>query len=85
MCEARVGNHAVVIGAGITGLSAAGALTDRFERVVVLERDELPDDASPRRGAPQGRHLHGLLGGGQRSLDELFPGFEEELVRATSG
>ena len=73
MCEARVGNQAVVTGPGIAGLSAAGA------------RDELPDDASPRPGAPQGRHLHGLLGGGQRALDELFPGFEEELVRATSG
>ena len=29
---------------------------------------------------PQGRHLHGLLLRGARALDELFPGFLDEIV-----
>jgi 2-polyprenyl-6-methoxyphenol hydroxylase-like FAD-dependent oxidoreductase len=33
-------------------------------------------------GTPQAWHLHGLLGGGQQALSELFPGFEPDLVNA---
>jgi nucleoside-diphosphate-sugar epimerase len=29
-------------------LSAARALSDRFRQVVILDRDQLPDDATPR-------------------------------------
>jgi 2-polyprenyl-6-methoxyphenol hydroxylase-like FAD-dependent oxidoreductase len=77
-----IGRQAVVIGAGIGGLAAAGALAGFFEYVVVLERDALPADAVDRHGTPQGRHNHALLAGGQRALAELFPGFEEDLARA---
>jgi 2-polyprenyl-6-methoxyphenol hydroxylase-like FAD-dependent oxidoreductase len=72
----------VVIGAGMGGLTAARALADHFERVLVLERDALPADPLDRAGVPQGRHVHGLLAGGQRALGELFPGFESDLFRA---
>src|SRR5262245_47657758 len=64
------------------GLSAARALVNHFERVLVLERDALPAEPLDRAGIPQGRHVHGLLAGGQRALGELFPGFESDLVRA---
>jgi len=77
-----IGQQAVVIGAGIGGLSAARALADHFERVVVLEGDVLPADPLDRAGVPQGRHVHALLAGGQRALGQLFPGFESDLVRA---
>lgn len=77
-----IGQRAIVIGAGIAGLSAARALSDYFEQVVVLERDPLPDRPAPRPGTPQSRHAHGLLVGGQRALSELFPGFERDLVEA---
>ena len=73
---------AVVIGAGIAGLTAARVLADRFERVVLLDRDELPRAAEPRRGAPQGYHPHVLLGAGQNALEELFPGLRGELEQA---
>jgi phytoene dehydrogenase-like protein len=36
-----LGKHAVMVGAGIGGLSMAGALAKYFERVEVLERDRL--------------------------------------------
>ena len=77
-----VGKSALVIGAGIAGLCAARTLADRFEQVLVLDRDELPDTAVPRRGVTQGGHGHVLLVSGQRALDELFPGLMDELVEA---
>ena len=77
-----VGKQAVVVGAGMGGLAASGALADCFERVIVLERDTLPMDTVDRRGTPQGRHLHGLLAGGQRALESLFPGFSAALQDA---
>ena len=77
-----IGRGAVVIGPAISGLAAARALADHFEQVIVLERDRLPTDATPRLGVPQSPQLHGLLGGGQRALRELFPGFDVELAEA---
>jgi 2-polyprenyl-6-methoxyphenol hydroxylase-like FAD-dependent oxidoreductase len=74
-----VGDHAVVIGASMGGLLAARVLSDAYERVTVLERDELPSEPAPRKGVPQGRHGHGLHPMGRRVLDELFPGFTEEV------
>jgi len=82
MASALIGKQAVVIGAGMGGLTAAGALADRFERVVVLERDTLPSEPAYRAGTPQARHVHALLLSGQRALSELFPGFEQDLARA---
>lgn len=81
MSSTLIGRQAVVIGAGMGGLTAAGALADRFEQVVVLERDTLPSEPAYRAGTPQARHVHALLLSGQRALSELFPGFDEDLAR----
>jgi 2-polyprenyl-6-methoxyphenol hydroxylase-like FAD-dependent oxidoreductase len=77
-----LGTRAIVVGAGMGGLTAARALADHFERVLVLERDALPGHPADRVGVPQGHHVHALLAGGQRALEALFPGFEGDLVRA---
>jgi 2-polyprenyl-6-methoxyphenol hydroxylase-like FAD-dependent oxidoreductase len=82
MASTLIGKQAVVIGAGMGGLTAAGALADHFDQVVVLERDTLPSEPTYRAGTPQARHVHALLLSGQRALSELFPGFEQDLVRA---
>ena len=82
MASIQIGKQAVVIGAGMGGLAAAGALADRFEQVVVVERDTLPSNPTHRAGTPQSRHVHALLLSGQRALGELFPGFEQDLVQA---
>jgi 2-polyprenyl-6-methoxyphenol hydroxylase-like FAD-dependent oxidoreductase len=73
---------AVVIGAGMGGLAAAGALSDFFGRVIVLDRDKLPWEGVPRSGVPQGAHTHGLLSGGLRALQMLFPGIDEDFRAA---
>ena len=82
MASTLVGKQAVVIGAGMGGLTAAGALADFFDQVVVLERDTLPSEPAHRAGTPQARHVHALLLSGQRALSELFTGFEQDLARA---
>ena len=35
---------------------------------------------APRRGVPQGKHIHGLLAGGQRAFEQLLPGLTQELA-----
>ena len=78
----KLGGRAVVIGAGMGGLAAAGALAKYFERVDILERDRLTDWVGSRAGTPQDRHPHGLLAGGLRALDRIFPGFRSDLAAA---
>ena len=78
----KLGERAVVVGAGIGGLATAGALAKYFERVDILERDRLTASVGSRSGTPQDRHPHGLLAGGLRALDQIFPGFERDLAAA---
>ena len=65
--------QAVIIGAGMGGLAAAKAVAPHFEKVIVFDRDALPDAPAPRPGTPQARHTHGLLAGGHRALERCFP------------
>lgn len=78
----RIGSHAVVLGGSMAGLLAARVLADAYDRVTVIDRDELPVDATVRGGVPQGRHAHGLLASGREVLEELFPGLMDDLVAA---
>lgn len=76
----RIGREAVVLGASMAGLLAAAVLAEAYDHVTLVERDELPGGDEPRRGVPQGRHAHVLLPRGADALDELFPGFLDELT-----
>jgi 2-polyprenyl-6-methoxyphenol hydroxylase-like FAD-dependent oxidoreductase len=77
-----IGKRAIVIGAGMGGLSAARALVGSFEEILVLERETLASVVAPRAGIPQGRHPHALLPGGARALGALFDGFPALLREA---
>jgi 2-polyprenyl-6-methoxyphenol hydroxylase-like FAD-dependent oxidoreductase len=66
----------------MSGLLAARVLSDFYRTVTVVERDVLPEEPVNRRGIPQGRHVHALLGRGAQIIDELFPGFLRELADA---
>lgn len=73
---------AVVLGASLAGLFAAAALARHADRVVLVERDKLPDGPQWRRGVPQSRHAHNLMMAGHTAMASLFPGIQEELVAA---
>lgn len=72
--------RAVVLGASMAGLLAARVLSESFDDVLLLERDELPSAAQARKGTPQALHPHGLLARGLEVLEELFPGFGSAMV-----
>ncbi len=72
---------AIVLGASISGLLAARALSGHFTRVIVVDRDRLPNGPETRSGVPQSAHAHGLLASGYRVMDRYFPGMMEELNR----
>ncbi|GIG41866.1 NAD(P)/FAD-dependent oxidoreductase [Cellulomonas phragmiteti] len=72
----------VVIGAGMAGLLAAAALARDGRTVTLLDRDDLPDGPEPRPGVPQGRQPHLLLHRGLRAIEDLLPGFGDNLRAA---
>ncbi|MDA2890072.1 FAD-binding oxidoreductase [Mycolicibacterium sp. BiH015] len=72
---------AVVVGGSIAGIAAAKALTETFERVIVLEKDQPHRRREGRPGAAQGWHLHHLLTAGRIELERLFPGIVDDMVR----
>jgi 2-polyprenyl-6-methoxyphenol hydroxylase-like FAD-dependent oxidoreductase len=77
-------DRAVVLGGSLAGLLAARALSDTYRDVIVVERDVLGGGltSEPRRGVPQGRHVHGLLASGLRALEDLLPGARDEVAAA---
>ncbi len=68
--------------ASMAGLLAARVLSTHFERVTLIERDDLPEQPEHRKGVPQGRHLHALHARGEQILDRLFPGLSDGLAMA---
>ena len=78
----KLGEQAVVCGAGMAGLLAARVLSEFYGTVTVVERDKLPDAADQRRGVPQGRHFHVLWSRGADELARLFPGIHDDLIAA---
>jgi 2-polyprenyl-6-methoxyphenol hydroxylase-like FAD-dependent oxidoreductase len=74
--------HALVIGGSMAGLLSARVLSERFERVTVVERDHFPEGPTFRKGVPQSKHLHVFMMRGRMISDKLFPGLSEELEEA---
>ena len=77
---AKIGGHAVVLGASMSGLLAARVLSDFYRTVTIVERDVLPSGSAQRRGVPQGQHVHALWPLGSQILDTLFPGLLTEMT-----
>lgn len=78
----ETGENAVVVGAGMAGLLTARVLADGFREVTVIDRDTFPAEPVTRRGVPQGGHVHLLLEAGRATLEDLFPGYGEDLITA---
>jgi hypothetical protein len=80
---AMLGEDAVVLGASMGGLLAAGALSPFYRRVIVLDRYELPDGVQGATRGSAGRTTRSSRARaavpGRRALEELFPGLLAEL------
>lgn len=63
---------------GVSGSS--GMLAARFDQVTVVERDELADTSVRRRGVPQGSHINAFAVHGRRTVEELLPGFSDDMI-----
>lgn len=74
------GQNAIVIGGSIAGLLAGRVLADHFAQVTIIERDALDEEATSRKGVPQGRHGHGLLNRGLNIMTDLFPDLFTDLL-----
>ncbi|MEV6647303.1 FAD-dependent oxidoreductase [Amycolatopsis sp. NPDC051371] len=75
----HVGNRAVVLGGSVAGSLAARVLAEFYRDVVVVDRDTVLGVSATRKGTPHTRHAHGLHARGQLILEELFPGFTENM------
>src|SRR5690348_16918024 len=73
-------SKAVVIGAGIAGLITARMLSDYYQEVYIVERDELPTTPSNRQGTPQSFHPHRVLPRGHMILERYFPKYTNDLL-----
>lgn len=78
----RAGGRAVVVGGSVGGMLAARVLADGFDEVTVLDRDALPDGPATRRGVPQGHQIHLLHEAGRATIEDLLPGYGEDLLSA---
>ncbi|MEU7875957.1 hypothetical protein [Dactylosporangium sp. NPDC049140] len=78
----RKSRRAIVIGGSLSGLLAARGLSDAYDQVLIFDRDQVPESIGPRRGVPQGRHVHGLLARGAAALDDLFGDVADRLLAA---
>jgi 2-polyprenyl-6-methoxyphenol hydroxylase-like FAD-dependent oxidoreductase len=66
----------------MAGLLATRVLSDHFGRVTLVERDSNAAERDPRKGVPQGRHVHALLSRGEHILGQLFPDLVAALEAA---
>jgi len=66
----------------MAGLCTARILGDAFEDVIVLDRDPLPDGPIARKGVPQADQFHALMEAARATLEDLFPGFGEDMLKA---
>ena len=72
---------AVVVGGSIAGLLTARVLSDHFEEVILIERDNYEDNGKVRNGTPQANHIHILLVKGKEILLNYFPELERDLLK----
>ncbi len=72
--------RALVLGGSYAGLFAARVLAERYDEVLIVDRDKLVGEEGPRRGRPQGRQINAMHVRGLQVTEELFPGIIAELI-----
>lgn len=81
MKQQHQNKSAIVIGASMAGLMTARVLSDHFDTVYLVERDQINDCPETRKGQPHTQHLHTLLGKGLFNMQHYFPDFLDSLKK----
>ena len=79
---AKAGDRVLVLGAGMGALLMSRVLSDHFDEVVLIDRDEVVDNPGYRPGVPHGRHAHGLVARGHQIFEQQFPGLTRDMIEA---
>ncbi|MBE1442284.1 FAD-dependent oxidoreductase [Paenibacillus sp. OAS669] len=80
MKEMQKKGTAVIIGGSIAGLLTARVVSDYYEEVIMVDKDEFPERPGERSGTPQAYHPHRFTMRGKQITARLFPGYEEDLL-----
>jgi len=59
----------------------ARVLSEYFDQVLAIDRDDIEDRPVVHKSVPQGHHLHAFLQGGLNVVSSLYPSITEELRR----
>ncbi|GGP16145.1 FAD-dependent oxidoreductase [Oceanobacillus neutriphilus] len=70
----------IIIGGGIGGLLAAKVLSDYYDEVLIVDRDDFPEEPENRSGVPQGFQPHRLTPRGKMIIEHYFPGISNDLL-----
>ncbi|MFC0216264.1 FAD-dependent oxidoreductase [Paenibacillus chartarius] len=73
-------SKAIIIGGGMAGLMTARVLSDHYDEVLIVEKDDIPSGPDLRPGTPQAFHPHRFTMRGKTITERLFPGYEHDLV-----
>ena len=71
---------AIVMGGSLGGLMTARVLSQHFNKVIIVEKDEVRRQPESRKGQLHTRHLHGLLPGGLNVMLQYFPDLKQALA-----
>ncbi|MFH5184272.1 hypothetical protein ACHHV8_17410 [Paenibacillus sp. TAB 01] len=71
---------AIIIGGSIAGLMTAKAVSQFFEEILIIDKDEFSAAPENRAGTPQAFHPHRFTQRGKLITEKLFPGYEEDLL-----
>ena len=72
---------AVVIGGSIAGILTARVLSNYYDDVVIVEKDQIQNNFNTRKGTPQANHIHLLLVKGRNIIQNYFPELEKDLLK----
>ncbi len=71
--------NAIILGGGISGLLVSKVLSQKYEKVFIIEKDKLEDRPQVRQGQSHVGQFHVLLLKGLRVLEHYFQGITKEL------
>ena len=85
-CTRMPHDLAIIVGGSVAGLCTAAALSGTFAKVVILEQDAVnaTSNKHERPGTVQMSQTHVLLQGGLNAMEQLLPGFTQEMLQRGS-